>query len=229
MLYWEKELYEQFNETISDQKFPCLFAKKSQELKTQEKFFYDENESGALESLKNSLIKYTDYIKHTDIKIRLYTPLLIFVKPQPHIKLESYHRYAWNLIQTIHDFDPEKWPDHIPKDPEHHLWTFCFNKVQLFINISAPLHKFHRSRNLGAGLVLVVNPRENFDYVAGNNPAGERIRDIIRSRCVEYDGVPLSPSIGFYNNANNSEWKQYQISEKGGLSSSKCPVHIKHK
>lgn len=193
---------------------------------TQEIFFYDDNEPDAIQNLKSQLVTYTEETKEIDIKKRLYTPFLVFVKPMAHSSLESYHRYAWALIQKIHDSDPEEWPNDIPTDPEHHMWSFCFNKVQLFINISAPLHKFHRSRNLGAGLVLVINPRKNFDFVAGNNAAGIKIREAIRGRCIDYDGVPLSQSIGFYSDVANSEWRQYQVAEKGGLEASRCPLHI---
>lgn len=223
---WKTELYAQFNQTVSAKNFPCLFAKQSQSNGTQKLSFYDES-TESYNSLISDMIDYTETIKNVDIKKRLFTPMLVFFKPRAFYSLEEYQRLAWETIQRFHYSDVSDWPENVPKDPNNYLWSFCFNGVQLFINISTPLNKFHRSRNLGAGMVFVINPRENFDFVAGNNASGQKIRDNIRARCEVYDGIPASPALGFYADESNLEWKQYHASEAGGLDITECPFHVK--
>lgn len=54
-------------------------------------------------------------------------------------------------------------------NPNNSTWSFCFNEVELFFNISCPHHQIFKNRNLGDFITFIVNPRENFDYVANGN------------------------------------------------------------
>ncbi|WP_218883679.1 YqcI/YcgG family protein [Burkholderia guangdongensis] len=107
---------------------------------------------------------------------------------------------------------------------KNHEWSFCFNGIQLFVNISSADHKILRSRNLGRHLTLVINPRENFDAVASvHTRSGRLVRERIRSRIAEFNGGLLPPELGFYGDADNREWQQYQLHEEGIEKPARCP------
>lgn len=112
----------------------------------------------------------------------------------------------------------------MPADPEHPDWCFCFNGIQLFVNISTRDHKLLRSRNLGGFLTLVINPRENFDAVASvETKSGRLIRKRIRARVAHFNDGLVPPELGFYGQSENREWQQYQLSEAGLDKPTRCP------
>ena len=137
---------------------------------------------------------------------------------------------AWNALEWIHIHDPERWPDEIPDDPDNPAWCFCFNGVQLFINMSSGEHKRLRNRNLCDFMTLVINPRENFDAVASlNTRQGRLLRENIRKRLEKYNNGFVPPELGFYGEESNKEWKQYQLEEEGMKRPDRCPFsHVSH-
>ena len=141
--------------------------------------------------------------------------------------VKTYHDQAWNVLQYLHDHDPKPWPTAIPTDPNDALWSFCFDGEPLFINISSPAHALRSSRNLGDGLALVIQPRVNFDHVAGlQSPGGEEIRQRIRQRMHAYDGQPHPTDLGTYGQSDNIEWKQYALNETNTPTQNTCPLKI---
>ena len=76
----------------------------------------------------------------------------------------------------MHDNDTQPYPSHIPLDTDSPQWCFCFQDIELFINVSCPHHDMYKNRNLGAYIAFVINPRENFDFVAsGSKKSGIRV------------------------------------------------------
>lgn len=138
----------------------------------------------------------------------------------------SYHQIAWSVLQFWHDVDPAPWPGTVAKDPHTPHWTMCFLGVQIFVNISNPAHRRRRSRNLGPALTLVINPRERFDKVAGDTPAGWKIRQRIRERIEAYDGLAHSPALGSYE-AGEIEWRQYGLMESNEPRTDRCPFKMR--
>lgn len=99
-------------------------------------------------------------------------------------------------------------------NPNNSAWSFCFNEVELFFNISCPHHQIFKNRNLGDFITFIVNPRENFDYAAnGNKKQGVNVREIIRNRVKQYNNDYLLQSLGFFGSKDNFEWKQYTLDE----------------
>lgn len=69
------------------------------------------------------------------------------------------------------------------------ILVFVLMVWNYFFNVSCPHHKILKNRNLGDFITFVINPRENFDYVAPkNSEKGRKIRKTIRDRVVKFIG-----------------------------------------
>lgn len=224
---WGWEAVQVLRSRVSEELFPCLFAKKSvADDKQFLHFMPSADEESSLSGMRSAFVEYVRLVQKTPVSERLYRPMIVFVKPEPpEITLERYHEQAWGMLQYLHEHDPEPWPTDTPADPSHYLWSFCFCGEQLFVNMSAPAHRRKRSRNLGSSLTLVVNPRRNFDVVAGRSLKGTKVRETIRGRIAIFDGERHSDHLGTYGDPDNFEWKQYGIDEADQVPS-KCPLSI---
>lgn len=221
--------FNEFTEALSDEAFPCLFGRRAWKDKTNKFLFCGRLADGGQEHFRRGLLEYTEFVKKTPVRERLFSPLIIsvvdFIK-EP----EKHHLMAWQLMQYLIDNDKAPWPDNVPIDVDNPLWTFCFNNVQLFFNISTPAHQVLRSRRLSSCLTLVVNPRENFDVVANSKErSGQLIRQKIRDRVRDYNAGFVPAELGFFGHDDNFEWKQFQVSEPNLPGPSQCPLRIKNK
>ncbi|MEJ2633119.1 MAG: YqcI/YcgG family protein [Acidihalobacter sp.] len=226
---WQLDAFNLAKGKVSEKGFPCPFGKRA--MRNQQVWFgfVDCSTGNAYSELVDILQRYTKLYKASLHPHNLYFPLLISVRSPAEVKtLEDYNNFGWALLQHLHNLDEEPWPEKTPKNPDDSLWSFAFNGMQLFVNISTPMHITRVSRNFGPNLALVINPRENFDYVAGNTPAGNKVRQKIRERLRDYDGIEVCRNLGTYGVESNLEWKQYAIPDADySVALSKCPIHIK--
>ncbi|HGG6556696.1 TPA: YqcI/YcgG family protein [Salmonella enterica subsp. diarizonae serovar 61:i:z] len=223
---WVVKSYADITEKLSNANFPCLFGRHSWKLETiLFSFISKENRTKDIISSFSELTNITKIKKEEE---RLYSPLLCIFEETKFNSIEEEQSFAWKQLQILHDNDIGVWPDSIPEDPECSEWTFCFNDIELFINISCPGHKKIISRNLGDNIIFVVNPRKHFDIVANaNDPKGVKIREKIRSRVKIYNNDDSPLELGFYGDHNNREWKQYALHEPGSDMPASCPLKIK--
>lgn len=221
---WRMRFFNQFRENLNKLDFPCLFGRKAYQLgQCKILFVGSKGEKLVIEHLLQGFLQYTEFVKNTNIEERLLYPMIVFVQFQ-NVQLSKQHAYAWEILQILHENDPNCWPETIPSDPESPNWSFCFNGIELFINISAPSHLLMKSRNLAESIVLVVNPRENFDKVANvKELSGQKIRQKIRDRVCKYNQGFMPETL------DSLEWKQYQLFEPNGLKLKQCPIQIKKK
>lgn len=228
---WATPLWRQLSERLSDGGFPCIFAKGAFERRAIWFCFAEESQSEAgLARIRAGVAAYLRAVPPTPRCVSELTVLLVMVRPGDGAKtLEADHREAWSILQSLHDHDASPWPEEIPTAPEEPLWSFCFAGVALFVNISSPGHAQRRSRNLGDALTLVIQPRANFDLVAGlDTPGGRAVRQLIRDRMKQYDGVDSPKQLGTYGLAENREWRQYAL--KDGIDEGeppRCPLRIR--
>lgn len=224
---WRIKVVKEFEEIVSRKDFPCVFGRKANTEHSCLFLFVDSFIAcDIVDPLVKGFIAYTQLIQNTPVHARLFQPLIVFFSHEQTLALREQHQYAWSALKHLHVHDPAPWPDHIPQDPHQSGWSFCFNGVELFINISAPGHHKMRSRNLGSLLTFVVNPRENFDVVASQtSKSGVKIRENIRQRVAHYNDGFTPTTLGFFHDMDNVEWKQYQLHEPGALEISTCPFH----
>ncbi len=231
---WAQSILRQFQsrfESIDDQntKFPCVFAQnayKKSNIKfllipfdhQKEQYRYDIFLNGIAIYLKNS-VEWNGDINTAD-------PLLTVFEPTDKIcSTQDYQAVFSESLQYLIDHDNHDWVGGIPKDPSKDYWTMCFGGTQIFINVSHPNNKKRLSRNLCDALVLVINPRERFDIVAGSNKKGHLIREQIRKNIDEYDLIPRSPYLGHYQDGE-LEWPQYMLPDDNESMPMACPLQF---
>ncbi|EFE9533697.1 YqcI/YcgG family protein [Escherichia coli] len=225
---WIIHAYTDISNIISRKDFPCLFGKHAWKLGSVLFAFIQSNDIE--HQVVNALVELTNRTKNLPQEERIYSPLLCVFENSNLSSLEKEQNFAWRILQKIHDSDIAEWPEHIPLNPDSNEWSFCFNGVELFVNISCPNHTKIKSRNLGNNIVFVINPRTHFDIVANlNDPKGIKIRETIRGRSTKYNEGITPIELGFYGSEDNREWKQYALHEPGTPIVENCPLKIKGK
>ncbi|HDQ0502938.1 TPA: YqcI/YcgG family protein [Escherichia coli] len=225
---WIINAYRDISNIISRKDFPCLFGKHAWKLGSVLFAFIQNNDIE--HQLVNALIELTNRVKNLPQEDRIYSPLLCVFENSNFSSLVEEHNFSWEVLQKLHNNDIAEWPKHIPVNPDSSEWSFCFNGVELFINISCPNHTKIKSRNLGNNIVFVINPRIHFDIVANlNDSKGIKIRKVIRERSTKYNEGIRSMDLGFYGDQDNREWKQYALHEPGTPIVENCPLNIKGK
>ena len=222
---WKQEAWQEFSSRISSPEFPCLFSKRAWRSKSLRIIFCDKNgdSDNAYQDFLNGMIEYTDMIHTTQLNQRVFSPLVAFFSPDLMPSMSS-HELGWDILNWTHQNDLDEWPNNIPYDPESPDWTYCFNGVQFFINMSSNNHHELQNRNLGSRLNFIVNAREVFDLVANKDTKGGRqVREKIRKRVGIYNNGVMPTELGFYGEENNLEWQQYQLQENSLRRPNKCP------
>lgn len=73
----------------------------------------------------------------------------------------------------------------------------------------------YKNRNLCAYIAFVINPRENFDFVAsGSKKSGIKGRERIRKRVKDYNNGSIPKELGFFGDEDNRECRQYTLQEE---------------
>ena len=227
LLPWQQRSFEELSSRLSGRtEFPCPFGQNAFARELVKICFVEDMSVAALDQARCDLIDYVERCEAWNGKINAIEPLLMIFNPE-NVSAESvadYHALGWQILQYFHDHDDRPWPEGTARDPHAPFWSMAFHGMQLFVNMSNPAHEVRKSRNLGAALTLVINARERFDIVAGNNDDGRRIRAKIRSRVEVYDGYPHSPQLGSYQ-AGDIEWWQYGVIEENSNRTDRCPFH----
>lgn len=221
---WQMNAARDVSKKLGSSAFPCLFAQNAFRRDLVQLSFIETISPVGLRQLERDLTDYLTDAAQWDGKVNSAKPLLVLFSPEQvqADSLEGWHAIGWRVLQHLHDHDPLPWPEDTSLSPHSPFWSMAYRGTELFVNMSCPAHKVRRSRNLGSGLVLVINPRERFDIVAGDTPEGRRTRKKIRSRVTEYDGQEHCPQLGSYV-AGEIEWWQYGIIEENRERTDQCP------
>lgn len=225
---WRARAWSEFRDVIYDPAFPCFFAPIADRRGTLRYTFVEDTGEENLAHLEAALRAYLDEVRRVErrsVPDAAYHLLVVFVHTPPDLALAREQDLGWELIARLHLRDREEWPEHVTRDPEDRHWSFCWDGVPLFVNISASAHRERRSRRLGGHLALVIQPRDAFDTIAGDTPRGRQVRAQIRARIETYDGMPASPRLGTYGQGESLEWVQYALPDhdRAPTAKSACP------
>lgn len=180
-----------------------------------------------LSCLASGLRAYVDQINIDALDVNHNRLLLVLFEPIATLTtMDQFKQIFIEAMQYLLDEDQRPWPSHVSKDLTHRAWTMCFHGCELFVNVSHPAHVLRRSRNMGAGLAFVINPRKIFDIAAPANQQGRAITARIRQNIDVYDDFTHSGMLGSYV-LGEAQWQQYMIPDNNEDVPLECPLHFR--
>lgn len=164
----------------------------------------------------------SDYLKIYQEIARDTSLVIVFPPGNTVLKMTEYYRKFWEILQFLHDNDPEPWPASVPREVEDDWWEFSFSGVPIFAVCSTPGHTRRRSRG-GPTFLITFQPRWVFEGLEADTPRGDTARRVIRERLRAYDDIEPSPELGAYGDIGNREWKQYFLPDNEETTLPACP------
>ena len=232
-LNWSGHLMQQISsrfELKDGPEFPCVFAQNAHQrgnILCLPIPFQSDLGTYRLEVLFEGLKAYLKAESQWDGSVNTARPLLVLFQPMEHLSTtKDYERIFVEALQYLIDNDQVPWVNGTPTKPEQEYWSMCFDGQQLFINVSHPQNVNRLSRNLCDAMVLVINPRERFDVVAGAHKRGYAVREKIRKNIDLYDRISHSPLLGHYQ-AGDLEWPQYMLPDNNEAPPMRCPLKFR--
>ena len=220
---WFIREYKHFEDVVSSSNFPCTFGIAGQK-RGELRYSYLTHDDWT--HIPDTLKAFNQLFDQQERLIR--HGFFLFVEPEQEEKSLAYYRqYFWNVLQYLHDHDDQKWPENVPHDPEHHLWSFVFANESYFAFGNAPAYKQRKTRDLGNSLIIGFQPRRIFEGLEGTSRSGKVSREKIRKRVEHWDGLPTHPNISHYGDKNHQEWKQYFIGDDMEPIKGSCPFVYK--
>ncbi|WIF97484.1 MULTISPECIES: YqcI/YcgG family protein [Pontibacillus] len=140
---------------------------------------------------------------------------------ETHTSVYEYEQCFWKVLSVVHQLDDAPWPEHIPQDPHDPSWEFCFDGEPYFAFCATPAHVSRKSR-YSSNFLIAFQPRWVFDEINASTSLGQKLKKVIRKRLVDYDGIKAHPSLMWYGQEENYEWKQYFLHDDDSTLS-KCP------
>ena len=223
---WKLDALQAFKAKMTDKEklFPCIPATQGFSLhQLRYGFCGDPREESTAQTLAILLKNYTERSRD----FGNYTSLIVFfLTPQDLIlngSVEYFETLFWNQLNEVSNLDECNWPEHIPIDPNEHLWEYCFHGEQYFVFCATPLHEKRYSRHFPY-MMLAITPRWVLNKFNENATHAEKIKKQIRKRLRTYDSLPAHPHLNHYGNIGNYEWKQYFLHDDETAIST-CPFH----
>lgn len=223
---WQQLALEKFEAKMKDKEkpFPCIPATQGFAMNhLRYGFLGDPRIESSIEELAHLLSSYSENAKaYGD-----YTSLIVFFETPNEMKetytVEQFEQLFWLHLNGLASADEMTWPNHIPTDPHHSLWEFCFHGEQYFIYCATPSHQNRKSRHFDV-YMLAITPRWVLTEFGKAEAYAKKIRTQVRNRLANYDSIEIHPDLNSYGNEDNFEWKQYFLHDDD-TALSKCPFH----
>ncbi|MTH53614.1 hypothetical protein GKZ89_09380 [Bacillus mangrovi] len=223
---WQRDAFVRFSGKLSSgtDLFPCIPATIGHKLHHfRYAFFNDPKQEGTLIKTAAALKQYGRLSRD----FGPYTSLICFFNTDyPHYETEDYRTLFWDALQQLNRLDGAEWPEHIPKDPEHHLWEYCFEGEQYFMYCGTPAHQRRQTRH-SPYFIWAITPRWVLDRFNEAEERARKMKESIRERIQKYDSISIHPDLNSYGSDENFEWKQYFLSDDQ-QPAGKCPFAHLH-
>lgn len=221
---WQQDAFRKFGQMIADENrmYPCIPGRQGF-LTDSLRFGFasDPRSDKTIEEAAQLLQQYGECSRDTG----RYASLVIFFETPEDMEadftVEDYEQAFWSVLSRVSAKDPVPWPAHIPQDPSHHAWEFCYSGHPYFAFCGTPAHQVRRSRRTPCFLIT-FQPRWVFEEINDSTAFGRNMKNLIRQKLVEYDGVPAHPSLKWYGQTDNLEWEQYFLRDDESVAP-KCP------
>jgi FPC/CPF motif-containing protein YcgG len=182
--------------------FPCPFGVQNYKQKTLRFAFVDSDAEG-LAQLGDAIVEFLKVAPSLGISSSL---VAVFRTAHGATTVPEYDAWFWSVLQSLHDNDPQPWPDDIPTDLEDKKWAYAFGGESYFIVCNTPAHVNRPSRFSELPLITFT-PRWSFKGIEGDTPAGVAVRESIREKVKAFDKIPPSPVLSAYG--EGLDWVQY--------------------
>lgn len=216
---WKMDAYLSYREKLRAADYPCFFG---QTAEARGEMLYTFVPGDDLEELLQNMKSFVSLLQTPGHR---RSSLVAFF--QPDSLLVTHAQFVgrfWTALQFLHDHDSGANINRTPDDP---LWEFSFESVEMFVVGTSPTYRRRRSRDLGAGMVLIFQPRHLFLDPATLEPIAPEVRYRLHNRMLAYDGMAVHPDIGFYGDPVNREWKQYALPDDNEPETGTCPFHAR--
>ncbi|MER2516374.1 YqcI/YcgG family protein [Candidatus Accumulibacter phosphatis] len=215
---WFAESYEIFQAIVSNPAYPCHFGSAAE---SRGELYYTIADSCPGQTLARTL---QNFLASARLAARQRRNLTIFFPPDERpLGITDYQERFWSTLEALSEADPSPWPEHISSQPDSPDWEFCFAGEPIFVFCGAPCYRLRSSRNLGPGMIILMQPRSSFFGIEGDSRAGIEARKKTRERLAQWDQMPAHPDLGVYGDAANREWKQYALPDSNSRVTGKCP------
>ena len=218
---WLPSSYETFHERVSDPQYPCFLGSGAER---RGELFYTVVDHSTLHILPHTLAAFLLAAQSAPSERRNLT---VFFEPDKTCQSHaSYRARFWAVLQYLNGCDPAPWPSQLPRDNDNWAWEFAFAGQGIFVFGAAPSYQQRSSRNLGPGMVMLMQPRSSFFGLDGHTERGIQARAVTRERLAAWDAMPSHPDLGAYGDPNNREWKQYFLPDDNQAANGACPFSL---
>ena len=227
---WQREAFRSFEDKMTDieHPFPCIPATLGFKLNHLRYAFIEDVRTEESAHVLATLLKNYGTISRDTGN---FASFIVFFKPNSTVRktIAEYEKVFWDLMNKVSELDEKNWPDHIPKNPHHRYWEFCFNEEPYFIYCATPEHKLRKSRSFPV-FMLAITPRWVLHHFHSSHPHADKIKSQIRERLINYDQTAPHPDLKWYGHQDNLEWKQYFVRDDQTTLSA-CPFkhHVEKK
>lgn len=214
---WLERSYETLRSLVMHPEYPCFFGTIAERRGEMFYSYVRGKDTGELPATMTTFARLASQPEYRRNNIA------IFFEPDPvPLSHATYHDLFWDTLQFLHDVDPDPLAGQQP-DPSDEAWEFSFGGIQMFVVCACPSFGQRHSRNLGPGMVLLLQPRAVFVDTITNKVIGREARNQVRERLRKWDDVAPHPDLGFYGDPGNLEWKQYFLADTNDPAAGQCP------
>lgn len=221
---WFAHSCETFKSIVTHPAYPCYLGSTAER---RGELYYTLSDSHTCHLLARTL---RNFLVRARLAPRERRNLTVFFPPDERpLAISDYHRRFWSTLQVLHEADPSPWPGHISQNPDCSDWEFCFAGESIFAFCGAPCYQKRSSRNLGPGMIILLQPRRSFFGIEGDTRAGIEARKRTRELLTKWDHMPTHPDLGIYGDISNREWKQYALPDDNSRVTGMCPFRPKER
>ncbi|MBP1999882.1 FPC/CPF motif-containing protein YcgG [Paenibacillus shirakamiensis] len=221
---WQQKAFEQFTQMIDNPEgtYPCVPGRQGFVNDNLRFGFVVDPRTDCAATQTGELLKaYGDCSRQTG----KFASLVLFYETPSELldghDVEDYEDLFWSLLRRVSSTDEVPWPEEISTDPEDHTWEYCHSGQPYFAFCATPAHEHRKSRSFSTFLVA-FQPRWVFEEINDSTASGRNMKKLIRKKLEAYDGIPAHPSLKWYGQPDNHEWKQYFLRDDES-GPSKCP------
>jgi FPC/CPF motif-containing protein YcgG len=215
---WVGQAYMTFRTHVLNPDYPCFFGTQAERLGDM---FYSFVTGRDIRHLPSTM---ANFVRRASHRKSAKHNLAVFFEPESSPpEHDLFRALSWEVLQYLHDHDVEPTVPGAALEPTDVSWEFCFAATQMFVVGCSPTYLRRRSRNLGAGAILLFQPRSVFVDAITKRDIGADVRTTIRDRLSAWDSAVAHPDLGTYGDAAYREWKQYFLPDNDAPETGVCP------